>query len=754
MSPSDLSQSKDGSSDSEAAATPPRKPLRLMRQYELVERVKAYDPNADEDLLNRAYVFSMQAHGAQVRASGDPYFSHPLEVAGILTEMKMDSPTIATALLHDTVEDTSVTLQDIEKLFGKEVARLVDGVTKLSRIELQSDQVATKQAENFRKLVLAMSEDIRVLLVKLADRLHNMRTLHFIKNPDKRHRIARETLDIYAPLAERIGIQRMQDELQDLSFAELNPDARESIVSRLAYLRHEGESVASKARDELEHVLRASGINGVVEGREKKPYSIWRKMNKKDIGFEQLSDIMAFRILVDTVEQCYQTLGIIHHHYPSVPGRLKDYISTPKPNKYQSIHTTIIGPQRQRIEVQIRTFQMHEVAELGVAAHWAYKAGERAPEGAEYRWLRELLDIVEHAQKPEEFLEHTKLELFQEQVFCFSPKGDLIALPRGATPVDFAYAVHSRVGDACVGSKVNGRMVPLRTELHNGDQVEIITQKGGTPSPAWDRFVVSGKARSHIRRFIRTQQRTEYVALGRAMLEKICKQEGVDFGEKPFEAVAKNFQSASFEDLLANIGASIQSARDVFFAAFPDHKAKPVERTLIVTEGGVTSVKKPKADGAASSGSAPLTLKGLIPGMAVHFARCCHPLPGDHIVGIVSTGRGVTIHTTTCETLEAFRDAPERWIDVDWGDGYGKEVGMVGRLTITLTNRPNSLGSLATIIGKGNGNIRDLKIIGRTPEFFDLLVDVDVKDTQHLLNIMAALRANTAIISVDRTKGR
>ncbi len=541
----------------------------------------------------------------------------------------------------------------------------------------------------------------------------------------------------------------MQDELQDLAFAELNPDARESIVARLAYLRHEGESVAVKVREELENVLRAGGVKGVVEGREKKPYSIWRKMKRKDIGFEQLSDIMAFRILVDTVEQCYQALGIIHHHYPGIPGRFKDYISTPKPNKYQSIHSTVIGPARQRIEIQIRTFRMHEIAELGVAAHWAYKQGEPSADSPEYRWLRELLDIVEHAQKPEEFLEHTKLELFQEQVFCFSPRGDLIALPRGATPVDFAYAVHSRVGDACVGSKVNGRMVPLRTELHNGDQVEIITQRGGTPSPAWERFVVTGKARSHIRRFIRAQQRTEYVALGRAMLEKLCKQEGVDFGEKPFEAVAEKFQAETFEDLLANVGASLQSPRDVFFAAFPDHKPKTPDKPVPGIDAPLQ--KKVRPAGAPPS---PLALKGLIPGMAVHFARCCHPLPGDPIVGIVSTGRGVTVHTRGCETLESFRDAPERWVDVDWGEGYGGEANMVGRLSVVLTNRPNSLASLATIIGKGNGNIQDLKITGRTPEFFDLLLDVEVKSAQHLTDILAALRASPAIISVERTKGR
>lgn len=738
------------------ATTPPvlvkeetvaRKPPRLMRQYELVERVKSYDPNADEDLLNRAYVFSLQAHGAQTRASGDPYFSHPLEVAGILTEMKMDSTTIATALLHDTVEDTNATLAEIEKQFGTEVAQLVDGVTKLSRIELQSDQ--TKQAENFRKLLLAMSADIRVLLVKLADRLHNMRTLYHIKAPEKRQRIAHETLEIYAPLAERIGIEKMQNELQDLAFAEINPDARDSIVARLAYLRAEGGNLAEKIRTTLQGLLTKEGVHAVVEGREKKPYSIWRKMTRKDMGFEQLSDIMAFRILVDNVGECYQSLGIIHNHYFGIPGRFKDYISTPKPNKYQSIHTTIIGPERQRIEVQIRTHEMHEIAELGVAAHWAYKQ-DAVHDGTEYRWLRELLDIVEHAQKPDEFLEHTKLELFQDQVFCFTPKGDLISLPRGATPVDFAYAVHSRVGDACVGAKVNGRMVPLRTELNNGDQVDIITVKNGTPSPAWERFVVTGKARARIRRFVRTQQRTEYVALGRAILEKLCKQENVDFGEKPFEAVVKNFQAATLDDLFASIGASLQSPRDVFYAAFPELKNKPQEKLPSSMEEAEQKLKnRPNAK------ATPLMLKGLIPGMAVHFARCCHPLPGDRIVGIVATGRGVTVHTTDCETLESFRDMPERWIDVDWGDAKNpEESSLVGRLTIVVTNQPNSLGALTTIIGKSNGNILNLKIINRSTDFFDILVDVEVKDINHLMNIIAALRANPAIISVDRTKAR
>ncbi len=724
-----------------------------MRQYELVERVKAYDPDVDEDLLNRAYVFSMQAHGTQTRASGDPYFSHPLEVAGILTEMRMDATTIATALLHDTVEDTVATLADIERLFGPGVARLVDGVTKLSRIEFQNDQA--KQAENFRKLILAMSEDIRVLLVKLADRLHNMRTIRHLKNADKRRRIARETLDIYAPLAERIGIEKMQDELQDLSFNEIHPDERDSIIARLNYLRGEGGGLVTRVQDELRQVLEGSGVGADVEGREKTPYSIWRKMKRKEIGFEQLSDIMAFRVIVDSVEQCYQSLGVIHSRYPVVPGRFKDYISTPKPNQYQSLHTCIIGPERQRIEIQIRTKDMHEVAELGVAAHWEYKQGGQKTDGMQYRWLRELLDIVEHAQKPEEFLEQTKLELFQDQVFCFSPRGDIIALPRGATPIDFAYAVHSGVGDTCCGAKVNGRMVPLRTALKNGDQVEVITQKGGTPSPEWERFVVSGTARSRIRKFVRAQQRTEHIILGRALLAKICKQEGVEFSEKHLEPVAKNFQSATVDDLLANIGASLQPARDVLYAAFPHLKPKAQEKTPdnveSVTAAAAAAAQKAKAQAA----SHPLSIQGLIPGMAVRYARCCHPLPGDQIVGIVATGRGVTIHTRDCRTLFSFKDSPERWIDVGWGDQQGQaDGGLVGRLSVVLNNQPNSLGALTTIIGKGNGNITNLKITNRTTDFFDLLVDVEVKDSRHLTNIIAALRANSAINSVERTKGR
>jgi GTP diphosphokinase / guanosine-3',5'-bis(diphosphate) 3'-diphosphatase len=721
----------------------------MIRQFELVERVKAYDPGADEDVLNRAYVLSMKAHGSQERASGDPYFLHPLEVANILTKMKLDTASIATALLHDTVEDTDITLEQIEALFGKEIARLVDGVTKLSRIELQSDH--TKHAENFRKLVLAMSEDIRVLLVKLADRLHNMQTLNFIKDQDKRKRIALETLEIYAPLAERIGMHHMKDDLENLSFAEINPEARESIMQRLAFLRESGRPRADRAIVELKRILKEHGLESAVSGREKTPYSIWRKMQRKNIGFEQLSDIMAFRVVVEDVPECYRALGILHSEYSMVPGRFKDYISTPKPNGYRSLHTGIIGPEKQRIEIQIRTREMHEIAELGVAAHWRYKQGEHSLDGRQYRWLRELLDILEHAAGPEEFLEHTKLEMFQDQVFCFTPKGDLISLPRGATPVDFAYAVHSEVGNTTVGAKINGKHMPLRTELHNGDQVEIVTSRAQTPSPTWERFVVTGKARACIRRFIRTQQRAQYIELGRAILQKAFKQDGYDFSDKVFEAVLKKLHADTVDDLYASVGEGLHTEREVMTALYPSHRPGSPRSDKIVPLG---PRRAKSGKGAAKEHAVPIT--GLIPGMAMHFAGCCHPLPGDRIVGIVTTGKGVTIHTIDCETLESFADAPERWLDVAWSQGReGADGGHmhVGRLHVVLANEPGNLGSMSTIIGQSNGNISNLKITSRSVDFFELMVDVEVTDLRHLTNIIAALRATPVVNSVERARG-
>ncbi|HEX5453339.1 MAG TPA: bifunctional (p)ppGpp synthetase/guanosine-3',5'-bis(diphosphate) 3'-pyrophosphohydrolase [Stellaceae bacterium] len=711
----------------------------MMRQFELVEQVKSYDPKADEEAINRAYVFSLKAHGAQLRASGDPYFSHPVEVAGLLAQMKLDTASIITALLHDTVEDTVATLDDIERLFGHEIARLVDGVTKLSRIELQSDQ--TKQAENFRKLVLAMSEDIRVLLVKLADRLHNMQTLHFINSEEKRRRIARETMDIYVPLAERIGMHRMKDELEDLAFAELHSDARASITARLGFLRDKGGDIVARVVTELTETLKEGGLAASISGREKSPYSIWRKMQRKNISFEQLADVMAFRVLVDSVADCYHALGVIHSAYHVVPGRFKDYISTPKPNNYRSLHTGVIGPLRQRIEVQIRTRDMHEVDELGVAAHWIYKQQAGRIDGRQYRWLRELLEILEHASNPEEFLEHTRLEMFQDQVFAFTPKGDLIALPRGATPVDFAYAVHSEIGDTCVGARINGRLLPLRTQLANGDQVEIVTSKAQTPSPTWERFVVTGKARARIRRFVRSRQREQYLDLGRAILQKAFRQQGEEFSERPLEAVLARFNCAKVEDLYVAVGEGLATGREVVNAAFP----RPPE-----DKNKVVPLARARRKGQGRDMAVPI--RGLIPGMAVHFAGCCHPLPGDRIVGIVTTGKGVTIHTIDCDTLESFNDEPERWLDVAW---YSEEIDAahIGRINVTIANEPGNLGSLTTTIGKQGGNISNLKITNRSTDFFEIMVDIEVSDVKQLSTIIAALRATPVINSVERARG-
>ena len=711
----------------------------MIRQYELVERVKSYDTAANEDALNKAYVFSMKAHGSQRRASGDPYFSHPLEVAGILTKMRLDHYTIITALLHDTVEDTNVTVEEIGRMFGNEIASLVDGVTKLSRIDLVSD--SRKQAENFRKLVIAMSDDIRVLLVKLADRLHNMRTLHFISDKEKRRRIAFETMDIYSPLAERIGIHELKDELEFLAFKELNEDAFETVTSRLDVLVREGSNTIKYIENELLKKCHEGGIEVEISGRAKSPYSVWQKMQRKSVNIEQLSDIVAFRLLVGNKMDCYNLLGLLHTSYPVLPGRFKDYISTPKPNGYQSLHTGIIGPKRQRIEIQIRTHSMHEIAELGVAAHWSYKHGKSiTTEGKQYRWLRELLEILDQASDPEEFLEHTRLEMYQDQVFAFTPKGELIALPRGANPVDFAYAVHSEVGDTCVAARINGRLRPLNTQLENGDQVLIETSKNATPSPLWEKFVVTGKAKASIRRFVRNERYEQFCDLGKAIFQKTLKKMSIRYSQKLLLKITEELKYEKVEDVLAAIGEGEVSTEEIVKVITPENKSSISSDTSNVV---VFNEKK-------QNNSIPL--KGLIPGMAFHYAHCCHPLPGEKIVGITTTGKGVTIHTIDCETLEGFHSMPERWLDVSW-DVNANSPKQIGRLGVVLENEPGSLGSLTSIIGKNGGNIINLKIVTRAIDFFEMQIDVEVNDIKHLRNIIGALRATPVITSVERARG-
>lgn len=721
----------------------PKKSPTIAELSEILHKsVAAYYPDYDEAMLTKALEFGEKAHSKQKRASGEPYFIHPIQVATILTELKLDLATIITALLHDTVEDTYVTYADLEKEFGEEVAKLVDGVTKLTQLELKSDAENFKQAENFRKLLVAMSEDIRVLLVKLADRTHNMRTIEHVR-PEKRKRIAQETLDIYAPLAERIGIQQFKDELQDMSFGVLHPDVRESIINRLNFLRDKGAKGVSNTIQEIEDLLDKNKVSAKILWREKKPCSIWNKMQRKNISFEQLADIIAFRVFVDDIASCYQVLGLLHYNYHVVPERFRDFISTPKSNGYQSLHTTIIGPEKQPIEIQIRTNFMHETAELGVAAHWSYKQGKSVlDDGTEYRWIRELLDILSHSDSPDEFMENTKLEMYHDQVFCFTPRGDLIALPRDATPVDLAFALHSDIGYNCTGAKVNGRIVPLKHKLNNGDQVEIIRSKNKKPSPAWEKFVVTGKARAEIKKFVRASQREEFVQLGTEILTKYFKKEGFEFDEKLIEKKLEKFNKKKLKDLYSEVGEGLVSRAEVLREVHPEHKEIRDKRTksfFFFNRKG----KEIKEEAIA--------IKGLIPGMAVHFAGCCHPLPGDKIVGIVTTGKGVTVHTKDCETLDSFAETPERWIEVSWEQEEGLDAVHVGRLKVLLSHESGSLATLTNEIARGEGNISNLKITSRSQEFFELIVDVGVQNVRHLNNIIANLRSRSCVHSVERS---
>ncbi len=710
----------------------------------LLNSAKASTKKANLEKISYAVDMASIAHRGQYRASGEPYVLHPIAVAEILTELKIDTSTIITALLHDTLEDTKLRTEVLEEIFGKDVSKLVDGVTKLAKIEYQPEHV--KQAENFRKLLLAISEDIRVLLVKLADRLHNMRTIKHIRNPQKRIRIAYETMEIYSPLAERIGIHKFKNELQDLAFAELHPEIRRSILNRLEFLRKEGHSLVETIVREISVTMQASEIKAVVTGREKTSCSIWRKMEYKNVAFEQLADIIAFRIMVDTVEDCYKALGVIHTKYHMIPGGFKDFISTPKANGYQSLHTLVMGPERRCIEIQIRTHEMHKVAELGVAAHWTYKQKvDSTTEGTQFRWIRELLEILDNASSAQEFLENTKLEMYYDQVFCFTPKGDLIALPKGATPVDFAFVLHSNIGLSCIGARVNGRIGPLKMQLENGDQVEILRSKTPMPSPAWEKFVVTGKARAEIRKFIRSKQREEYFNLGKAILMKTFQQSGKDFNEPLLTQVVDQFRHQTTEEVIVGVGEGLINRIDVFNAVYPESKISDKRSINPLSLLKFKSKKKPDITQNQS-----IAIKGLIPGMAIHFAGCCHPLPGDRIVGIVNTGKGITIHTSDCEMLENFTNTPERWIDVTW-EGVGDDT-YVGRIKVTVSNENGSLAEVTRSIAQDQANITNVKVIGRSLDFFELLFDIEVKGLNQLTNLIISLRALDCVHSVERYK--
>ncbi len=711
----------------------------MLRQVELIEKVKSYDPNVEEELLNKAYVFSMRAHGSQKRASGDPFFSHPLEVAGILADHKFDSKTIITALLHDVVEDTTFNLNDIKLNFGLEITALVDGVTKLSNFEGRSAKF--NQAENFRKLLLATSRDIRVLFVKLADRLHNMRTLNFIKDLEKRRKISFETLEIYSPLAERLGMEEIRKELDDLSFKIIEPELRDSIIQRLSLLRQQDEDVLDKIIKDIEEFLNKQNFNFKVFGRQKTPYSIWKKMKVKSVNFSQLSDIMAFTILVDASKKCYEVLGLLHQFYSYVPGRFKDYISTPKPNGYQSIHTTLIGPLNQRIEIQIRTFEMNEKAEFGIAAHWIYKDKVNPKDGKQYRWMRQILDIIDQSHEPEEFLEHTKMQMHADQVFVFTPKGDLVALPKGAMPLDFAFSVHSDIGSSCIGVKINNSMKPLNTRLKNGDQVEIICGDENTFTTRWLDLTITGKARACIKRFLHIKEDDDFKKLGKEILINQFKNQKIRYSERNIKTVIDKLNIKNIDELFKSIGSGKITSEKIISSMFPEKKLLKKNNKIIL----LNQIREKK-----EKNEQPLILKGLTPGMSIHFANCCNPIPGDDVVAFIVKGKGLIIHQISCDELKNQRSDKSKTVKVSWENLLTKRNEFVGKLNVTIKNKIGSLGVLSSIIAKSLSNIRNLKITDRNSDFFKINIDIDVKNKNHLSKVIVSLRTSDFVDSVSR----
>src|SRR5438034_1003990 len=739
-----------------AASARPAKPRAgIMRQYDLVERVRSYNPDTNEDLLNRAYVYAMKAHGAQTRASGDPYFSHPLEVAAILTDLKLDDATIVAALLHDTIEDTEATRAEIDNIFGHEIGALVEGLTKLKRLELVSREA--KQAENLRKLLLAIADDVRVLLIKLADRLHNMRTLEFVPHASRR-RIAEETLDIYAPLAGRMGMQEMREELEDLSFHTLDPEAYAVVMQRLDALAERNRNLIGEIESQLSKNLQKNGIAARVYGRRKQPFSIWTKMERKSVGFEQLSDIVGFRVVLSDGEDCYAALGVVHTTWPVVPGRFKDYISTPKQNDYRSLHTTVIGPGNQRVELQIRTEEMNQIAEFGIAAHAFYKEGMGSPterlkhESNAFAWLRHTVGILSESANPEEFLEHTKLELFHDQVFCFTPKGKLIALPRQANVIDFAFAVHTDVGNSAVGCKINGKFAPLASELQNGDEVEIMTSRAqSAPPPAWESLAVTGKARAAIRRATRAAIRVQFAGLGRRIVERLFHRAKMEYADDKLKGALPRLARASIDDVMAAVGRGEMKASDVARAMYPDYKEERVARYGAKKSLAVKLKLKSPPDSARSPSAIPV--RGINSDLPVKFAPNGGAVPGDRIVGIVTPGEGITIYPIQSPALKEFEEEPERWLDVRWDVDDSNPQRFPARLLVENVNEPGSLAQVATVIAEHDGNIDNISMFRRSPDFTELTVDLEVYDLKHLSGIIAQLRAKAVVARVERVNG-
>ena len=693
---------------------------------DLIALVRAYNPRLNEPLLRDAFAYGQDMHDGQFRHSGEPYYTHPVAVTTILAEQQMDDATLVTALLHDTIEDTKATYAEVSERFGAEIAELVDGVTKLTNLQLTSTE--TKQAENFRKLFMATSRDLRVTLVKLADRLHNMRTIKSMR-PDKQLQKARETMDIYAPLAGRMGMQWMREELEDLAFRVLNPEGRNSIIRRFITLQRETGDVVERITADMRVELEKADITATVMGRAKKPFSIWRKMEEKEQGFSRLSDIYGFRVVTATEADCYRALGAIHQRWKSVPGRFKDYISQPKSNGYRSIHTTVSGRDGKRVEVQIRTREMHEVAETGVAAHWSYRNGERVENRFAVdpvAWIAGITERLDDSHGHDEFLEAVKLEMYQDQVFCFTPKGDVIKLPRGATPIDFAYAIHTRIGSACVGAKVDGLRVPLWTRLKNGQSVEVVTAEGQTPQATWIDIAVTGRAKTAIRRFLREQDRGRFVRLGRELARVAFEQIGKKATDKALATAAKEMALEDAEEMLARLGSAEITAREIVRRIYPK---------LAEQHGDEIEAKR--------------AVIGLEADQRHQRARCCQPVPGERIIGITYRGQGVVVHAIDCDALADFEDQPDRWVDLHWQEGTHRSVNTV-TFDVTITNDAGVLGRICTLIGEQNANISDLRFIDRKPDYFRLLLDVDLSDHEHLHRVTTALTADSNVSSLER----
>jgi GTP pyrophosphokinase len=704
----------------------------LITPQDLIRGIKKYYRSVDEDLIEKAYLFALTKHGTQIRESGVPFFFHPLEVAEILISLKMDQDTIVTGVLHDTIEDTNTTLNELTEIFGSNIASMVEGVTKLSKFE--SSSIAEKQTENFKKLLISAASDIRILLIKLADRLHNLRTLKFKKEKIRRQYIAKETLEIYAPLAERIGVTKIKDELQDIAFTELHPDIYNSIKSRLNHIYDSSKHIISTITSKLTELAQTVGISCTITGRIKSPYSIWSKMNVRNISFEQLADIMAFRIVVDNVARCYQILGCIHRNYLVVPNRFRDYISTPKNNSYQSLHTSIIGPLNKKIEIQIRTKEMHLVSEYGIAAHWNYKEKGNNTKVA-HQWINNLVHILENSSGIEEFWKNSKTEISSDAVYCITPMGNIVSLPNGSSVLDFAYSIHSDIGNSAVEARLNGELVSLKTKIENGDQVEILTDSKHIPEPHWEDYVVTLKAKTAIKKALNSLEKEQISMIGRSNFYEFFKWNDVDIGEKDLQAIVKNLKLNSSTKLFYSIGTCELTMNDVLSVY---NEIKQTDLKLIVNNN--------------ENHKNTLPIHGL-PSMPVLPITCCSPIPGDKIVGIISKVNGIEIHIEECQTFNSQVDGKEtRLISLSWSkEAFDEKAKYLTRLAIIIAYEPGNLSALATIIENKNGNIVNLKIGEKFEKFAHIQIELEVFDIAQLTVIMATLRSTEFVQKVTRT---